>query len=82
MEKTVEEIREELEKASESRARAMMTIFRLREELGKQYFGKRRGRVRSEEELRRLAEACRLNWKLMEEEGIIRCSNGEIIVKT
>lgn len=82
MEKTIEEIEEELKRATASRVRAMITIFKLREKYGDQYRKRRRGKVRSEEELRRLAEACRLNWKLMEEVGIIRRSNnGEIVVK-
>jgi len=81
MEKTVEEIKKELERAYKSRVKAMIAIFKLREESDKQYFGRRRGRMRSEEELRKLAESCRLNWKLMEEAGIVQCNNGEIIVR-
>jgi|YelNatPaOPRAMG01_1025707.scaffolds.fasta_scaffold53971_3 chorismate mutase len=81
MEKTIDEVEAELKRATESRVRAMKAIFKFREEHGEQYFKRRRGRIRSEGELRRLAEACRLNWKLMEEVGLIRRdSNGEIVV--
>jgi len=83
MEKAIEEIEKELEKANESRFRAMLAIFKLREEYSEQYLKRKRGKIRSKEELLRLAEACRLNWKLMEEVGIIRrISNEEIVVKT
>jgi len=69
-----------LERASDVRVRAMMVILKFREELGVRYL--RRGGVRSDVELRRLAEACRLNWKFMEEVGIIRWGEkGEIIVR-
>jgi hypothetical protein len=81
MEKTIEEMEEELRGKTISRAKAMMTIFKLREGYGEQYLQKKRGRVRSEEELRRLAEACRLNWKFMEEVGMIRRNDGEILVR-
>lgn len=71
-----------LERASDVRVRAMIAILKLREELGVQYLKSVRGGVRSEEELRRLAEACRLNWRFMEEVGIIRWEKkGEITVR-
>lgn len=81
MEKTMKEMEEKLREKTMFRAKAMMMIFKLREEYGEEYLQKRRGRVRSEEELRRLAEACRLNWKFMEEVGMIRRDDGEILVK-
>jgi len=71
-----------LERASDVRVKAMIAILKFREELGDRYLKSMRGSVRSEEELRRLAEVCRLNWKFMEEVGIVRWEKkGEIIVR-
>lgn len=69
-----------LERASDVRVRAMIAILKLREELGVQYLKSARGGVRGEEELRRLAEVCRLNWRFMEEVGIIRWEKKEEII--
>jgi hypothetical protein len=81
VEKSIEEFEKEIEKVSRYKIKAMIALLKLREEYGAEYLKKKRGAIRNKDELRKLAEACKLNWKFMEEVGIIRrINNKEIII--